>query len=275
MDTTKILITAGVGDFLTLDAFITEEEREAVREIYFAARGRYGIEAIIDAAPVFPNLKKITIVWDKWGDSENPQPGSAFGFRNKAHLIQGNIDLGWGLNLSLLDDVVDFCVFDIFPEILAGNRIFNGGTLFRYQFADTSKFKLPEEYGVINPYSASDKHFGNRDFNKWEWKGVIRYLERTQQKAVVINCTDDEIPEHELLINLNHQTTVPEAVEIAKHCSFYVGIDSWLSVIATRFLDADSLLIKSENGHYYSCLPIYCAPHKSFPFVRLSFKDLW
>jgi hypothetical protein len=266
----KILITAGLGDFVVLDAFMTNEEKRNVNEIYFASRARYAIETLIDAAPIFPNLQKKVIIWDEWGNTSDPD--KIFAIVSKEQLASYNNSHNWGLDLNILNDVVDRSIYCVFPEILKGDRKLNQSSLLKLKLANIEKFNLPENYGIINPYSPSDRQNGKRDFTQAEWMVALQYLEKNKQYAAVINCSDDYIPNHELLINLNYLTTPPEAVEVCKKGKFYIGLDSWIPALMTKFLEEKNLFIKTNNEHYIRYLPIYCAPYTNFYFVYQSIE---
>jgi len=49
------------------------------------------------------------------------------------------------------------------------------------------------------------------------------------------------------IINLNKKTSIPEAIEIVKNSSYYLGIDSFLSIVATSCLTNNKIQIKTKN----------------------------
>lgn len=270
----KILLTAGLGDFITVYSFLTGHERHAVKEIYYAARARYAIDTLIDAAPMFPNLQKRIVIWDTWTKTDEQEEGKVFCIVHKHDLVEANMKHNWGLNLTMLNDIQDLSIDVFFPEIRQGKRTFNTQNIKQLTFADISKFDLPEEYGVISPYSPQDRMSGMRDLTKTEWNLIVSNLEKINKYAVVINRSDDYIPKHQLIVDLNYKTTPPEAVEIAKHCKFYIGIDSWITTIVTKHLEHEKMIIKCNNPHCIRNFPIYFAPHNVFYFVYKSLEHV-
>lgn len=261
----KVLVTFGIGDFIAIDAFSSDEERSAIEEVYFACRSDKPLRQLFKFA--FPNLKKTVTFWDAWTSTHIHSVGG------KDHLYLCSAAYNWGLDLKCLFDVADWCVNKIFPEIRSGNRPYVGTCLLNHKLANISRFNLPDEYGIINhctPYylqlNGQDipEHKG-RDLNERDWAGILRYLEKMRRPAIVISQTSNlgSIPKHDLIVNLNNETTILEAIEICKLGKFYLGIDSWVPALMSKVLPPDKIEIKSVSDFYMKNADIYCAPHKS------------
>jgi hypothetical protein len=268
----RILLTGGLGDFLACEAYWSDAEIDSVEEIVWAARGKYGIEQLVEV--IFPNLKKQTVLWDKWCPGDIPKKGEVFGIVDFDHLARLNRSNRWGLNLSKYKDVTDWSIRWLFGQIMNGERKFVKTRLWDKKFADISGFSLPEEFVVINPYSPNARQGGRRDFTPQEWNAVIEWLHKKNLSGIVINRSDDLIPMDDSLIDFNNRTSVSEGVEICKQGSYFIGVDSWIPAFMTRKLEPNRLAIKSVNDHYMRYQEIYCAPHKNINFIQESLERI-
>ena len=87
-------------------------------------------------------------------------------------------------------------------------------------------------------------------------------------KAVVLNVGNDFIPTDDVIINLNNQTNFLESIEILKKGSGYLGVDSSLSVLATKLFPVSNLYVKSQNHHLQNFKHIYYMPQTDFSFIQ-------
>lgn len=262
-----ILITGGIGDFLTIESFMNDAQRIAIDSIFYATRAQKPIQEIISVLPNFPNLKNHTVLWDDFSKK--------FAFDSKNDVVQAvifkNMKMAEPTARSkisrwnqLLAKVADYSISKIFIEI-PNLRPYNNSSFLKYNLANISKFNLPKEYYVICPFSPNDRRNPAREFNHMDWKGLLQIL--GDFPGVVLNNANDPIPNNNL-INLSNQTTFLESIEILKKAKGYFGIDSSLSVLAAKLFDSPNLIIKSQNGHCYANKHIYYAPHKKFKFLQ-------
>lgn len=259
MQLDRLLLTlVGLGDFIAFEAFISDQERSKVGEIYFATPAQSIIEPFVDAA--FPNLQKKIVLFNDW------TPGCIID--DKSTLLEWNDKEGLGLDKDLISQLIDLNVRFMFWSVSNG-RPYTGSRFLSRRLADISHFSLPEHFGIIQPYTPSyeEKRREHRDFDERDWASVLRFLEKMNEHAVVINRSDDPIPEHPLIHNLNQQTTITEAAEICKHGNFYIGIDSWVPALMSKFLIPQRMIIKTFNLVYKNNIKFFCAPHKEFPNV--------
>jgi len=125
---------------------------------------------------------------------------------------------------------------------------------------------LPENYILISPYS-TDKRLKERDFNEEDWNKTLKFLEQKNLQGVIINSGNDIVPKSSYLVDLSNLTKIEEAVEIIKAAKGYLGIDSWLSVLAAKLFNNFSLQVKSVNSHCLNNAAFYYAPKKEFNFI--------
>lgn len=256
----KLFISGGIGDFITMEPFISQDEKNSVEEIAFAARGAYGIKQIIQSYPIFPNLKTITTIFDDWSQ--------IFSIQNINHLLAENARLNLGLDLHNINEYVDFSISLVFEQIRRRKRQYQETPFFQSLNSQIDIPVLPYKYGVINPYSPNNNHNGQRGFTKKEWDNVLNNVRSLRCPFVVINYSNDYIPDSSMLINLNKQTTLPQAIEIAKRAKWYIGVDSWLSAFMPKVLPKHRMVIKTVNVHFTNHMFAYLAPYDEYSSVH-------
>jgi hypothetical protein len=277
----NILLTGGIGDWLTIESHMTDEQRSSLDSIFYATRAQKAIKELIDSCPTF-SVKNHIIVWDDFS--------RIFAFHNKREVIsaasgrqnRGNNRGGIVRWHELMKNVEDYSISKIFNEI-PNIRSFSGSSFLRNKIANVDKFIIPghkdwnynvaENYSpknnffVIAPYSPNDRRNPLRDFNNKDWLYTLKFLESHQIFGVVLNIGNDKIPDHPLIVNLSNKTSFQESIEIIKKAIGYIGIDSSLSVLAAQLFDIPNLIIKSNNNHCYCQKHVYYAPRRKFKFI--------
>lgn len=251
-----ILITGGIGDFLVLESHMEPERRAAVQHVTLATRAYKGIQELLEAYSCFPNLNATSIVQNNWE--------KRFCFTHKDELSSLEIP-----ELSI-ESAQDWSIMVRFPFIERGVLKYHKSSYVANSIADISRFELPSRYIVCNPYSPNDRRC-DRDFSETDWKYAIGIAQANDMPLVVVNVSDDYIPNAPPVINLNRMTSLPESIEIVKGSCRYIGIDSCLSIVAAQSLSAENIKIKSNNKHLYTYKSIYYAPLKSASFIMESF----
>ena len=54
-----------------------------------------------------------------------------------------------------------------------------------------------------------------------------------------------------------------DCIELVKQCSYFFGIDSFFSVIASKLLPSNNIYVKCNNHHGYNNKDIYWFPNKN------------
>lgn len=253
----KILFNGGLGDFIVVESFLTDSEKNEVSEIALASRSLTPIKELIENYPIFPNLQKITVFFDNWE--------KVFSFVDIPHIENLNKELGLNIDLTFIKTFIDYNIINIFPQINSGSRQLQNSRLFVQK---SISIQLPDLFGIINPYSPSDRQNGKRDFTTTEWNNVISNIEKLGHKFYVINTSDDFVPNHLLLVDLSKKTSIIESLEIAKKASYYIGIDSWIPAILSKIMPPENLVIKTTSSHYMQYLNIYLNPIKNYGNVH-------
>lgn len=248
----SIVLTAGIGDFISIDSFLTEEDRTRIKTIFWATKNAKNIQSLIrEVKDFFPNLTNQIVAWDEFDLFH------AFGKASWLNKLTEPVD---GYN-----EAQDLSISEVFPKIISEQIPFRGTCLLKKMVALIKKFNLPSNYVCIAP-STNNTH-ELRDFSELEMIHIIKWLRETGQTGVVIGWPHIPMPEIPDLINLTGKTSITESLEIVKRSSGYIGIDSWMSVIATQCLPEDKIVIKANNVHLFIYKQIYYAPHTNFNFI--------
>lgn len=234
-----IFITGGIGDVLAVSCFMGHG---SARNIFYATRPFEHISQILER--LFPEASH-HCVWHDWSQRDAFYSLKEFSSVNNDAVIQASQD--WSIHTVFKQDLE----FKRAPWL---------------GLSDPIKVYLPIQYAVLCPRS-TDKREPTRDFTEEEVVYATDWAERRGIPLVHVYCGPDECPLPSTIINLQNKTNILETIAVVENASWYIGIDSCQSQVATKTLSADHLLIKSVNPHYYQSLKWYCCPHKEFPFV--------
>ncbi len=261
---TSVFISGGIGDTFAVESFLTDDERENISTIYYATNKQKTIELLFKSLKNYEHI----VVWDDFSKFW------CFFFKDQClnTLICNSKKLE-----NIPDDFIrskDLSISIIFDQVKKGLRQYNQSSFIKNKLTDISKFNLKYNYFVISPYS-SDKRVVDRDFNFRDWANCLSYLKKTNTKGVVLNDGNESIPKDNQLIDLSKKTNILEAIEILKQAKGYIGIDSSISVLASKLFNFQYLHIKSKNKHLYDCASCYYAPQTDFSFIKPSIGKIW
>lgn len=259
----SIFISGGIGDFIAVESFMTDEERSKINKIYYATHKKESIESIVKSLPNMNHIKMHEVIWDDFS--------KFWCFFSKEECINKMKSIGRTIPIDL-ELAEDFSISKKFKQFSEIEIVYNESSLLKYNLADISKFILPEFYLVICPYS-TDKRIKDRDFNSCDWNELINWIKKLGIQGVVLNYGQDFIPECPEIINLSNNTTIQESIEILKKSIGYIGIDSSMSVVASKLFNKNILNIKSVNDHCYKWSKCYYAPNTEFNFLKKSIKS--
>lgn len=107
---------------------------------------------------------------------------------------------------------------------------------------------LQGDFWVIQdstPFNTGQNH---RDMQPADWEWTLNYLEKRNQRAIVLNALGGvEPPRHPLIEDLRGRTTVAQSIEILKRATGYLGIDSFLTLLATELFKQPNLWVRCRN----------------------------
>jgi hypothetical protein len=250
----SVLITAGIGDWLAVESWLSDVDRSNLETIYYAARQAKAVRTLIDALPreCFPRLKHHVELWTDWGpclpDDNYAAVERPWGFANAADLAK---------RVRLPPGITDWSIFRVFAQAREGKMLWSGSSYLRgvlrgdRRAADLRQFQPKGRYALVVP-ATEDARPPHRNYAPQDWLNTIDWLTAEGLQGLVVGCKRgcDKIPRAPNLTDLRGKTTLAESVELLKGAVGYRGIDSWLSVLAAELFDYPDLQIKSvrKNG---------------------------
>lgn len=253
----SLFFSGGIGDVVTLESFMTDQQRSSLSTIYYGTNKQAAIEPLFKSLPNYPKLKNHIIVWNDFKDF--------WCFFSKEDCIRKMAQNGKACSENLRY-AHDFSISPKFADIRAGLLQFNGSSFLKHKVASIEHFGLPASYLVICPFS-TDKRIRSRDFNQDDWNQCFESLRTIGLKGVILNRGNDIIPNGKDLIDLNNRTTMPESIEILKASKGYIGVDSALSVIAAQKFQFPLLQVKCNNDHCFNNRQCYYASQTDSIFL--------
>ena len=248
-------ITGGIGDVLAVESFMSQQEKERLQTIFYATNKHEHIEFLFKKNKAFKNLTNHVVVWDDF--SKFWCFHSMLEYQHKSNSV----------NNKVFSFCHDLSIYKIFSEVKQGKLKYQESSFIKQKLTEINHLELPEKYITILPCS-TDKRQSTRDFEENDWNNVMLYLEKNNTKGVVVNKGQDIIPDHELLINMSNKTRLDESIEILKNSKGFLGIDSWLSVLAAKIFNPPYIQVKSQNGNCYENASCYYAPLTDFSFIK-------
>lgn len=225
----------GSGDFLQGEAFFSDEERESFEVIFMAFNNRQSdsLRSLIEACPIYKHVQ--------------------------IKYLQYPTELVPGAKSTMADHGI------------LHRRQFTGSSFLKYDLAEVP-CPLPDRFDFVHPYTSQNTAGvrRQRDIEQDEWAAILDRLEARDTIGIVMDDrVDGPIPESSRLIDMRGTLTLPQAVEVLKRASGYVGIDSCFSLLAGELFGADDLLIRTGNSYivehpwvYYAARPVTYLTHK-------------
>jgi hypothetical protein len=177
------------------------------------------------------------------------------------------------LNMDITK-IKDYSVLTLAHPFVRGERKYHGTKELQVKLAEISGFPLPEKFYFIHPWS-DNQRYDERDFTLNECRSVIKFLERRKIKGVVINKSNDPWPvESEWVIDLTNKTDMLESIEILKHAHGFVGSASSFSVLASKFVSQENLVIKTPPSILNYWWKFYYAPYRTNEFCHANLEFL-
>jgi len=253
----NFFINGAIGDFLLFDSFLNDQIRHNIKNIYIwnpfdpcNPKGNL-IKKLIKSNPSYNKEAKIKVL--------------SYPIHNG--LTQNNIltcyDLGWlkstifnEIQSNQIDKTKTFIMHDVFL-----NATKNMQTLKNYINIIQ---KIPAVSSYWNEYACKDeleKKFNftrkkycviipfteGRYFSHWDFVETFKILDKLFKMKGVILCGHHTNIKHNNIIDLSTKTTIKESIDITMNASAFIGVDSFLSIIATNCINKLKILIKSDN----------------------------
>jgi hypothetical protein len=266
-DKYDVIITGGIGDFVAIEPFLFKKYYHRIDNVILATRGYKEITSLLTIA--YPNLNIINIF------PEFPNNFYAFVLAdNVLNFLYNNDYFSRGvLEFQRSDNtIIDFSIYKIFQSIKSGYLKFNGSVFTDNKFIGLDKFKLPQDYiSVVTTSNRDPKHKAmGRNLTELEIESVIDYCDEIGMQGVCVYCNC--LNKNKKLIHLENITPI-ESLEVVKNSKKYIGIDSWLSVIAGYKFDNSDIKIKCFNPHGLDNRDCYYPLVKTEKLFKPNFKN--
>jgi len=226
----RAFFSCGIGDFISIESFMTDEEKRKITEFWLFTRSAYGIAKIIKLQHLWKDLPiHIPMTNEEW-DSEYIKRRGIYAVYDIPHLRKIT-NQPW----PEMDEALDFSGEVIYKQILSKQRLFNKSEL----SIESKKCDL-----VIDAESNNDPRLNakGRNLTETELKNVYELASEfgfSEIKEIGMGKTD-----------------FVEALEYVKGATAFAGCDSMASCYAAR-TDKKISLVKSVNPIYFKWLPIY------------------
>lgn len=278
----NINISCGFGDFIAMESYLSDYEKKNLKKVFIMERhfDQSKHQVIVDINSVkfkssvydllFKNFKnynnnlEIKKIKEIQYNEVNPYYISRINtFKNYFELSNTSFDfihfntILWEENqkdyfynfFKKAESIVGNCLNKILPFdlIKKRNHIFDSSFL-KNNFSYIENYNLPNNFVTVMPWTNHPRYFY---FTEEDWKETEKILKHLNLKAVVIGQENyDKVPKSDCFINLIDKTNILESIEICKKSNFYIGVDSWPSVLAAQFLSFNKCIIKhrSENS---------------------------
>lgn len=261
-----IIVTGGIGDFITIDNLFMFSLRKYI--IFISSQSL--------------KLKKLMNFYNKNGKFYSIYFNFSLikkpGFNNSNELLKY---FPFFKNIHIVNILEYFPIIKnnlLNKSIIINNYIYKN--IFNLQIKQ--KYNIPNSFAVINPFTEDNKiccvkcHQGHpknmcqfnltRNFINIDYLNTFNFLKEHNICGVIISVKKIIIPndyEDINIINLSNLLSIEESIELTKQCSYFFGIDSLFSVIASKLLPSDKIYIKSNNDHAHNNKNVYWYPIKN------------
>lgn len=264
----KTYVCAGIGDFLCLDCFLTQDERNSITEIYWGSRFGKDIASSIENNFFYPNVKKQYFIDDETGKKYwcELNPGETHNwtfwhFRSDIPEHYKKALEHYGLKQS---DVQDFTPISFFNDVnrnYTGSSFINNASRTDFNFQE-KEIKLGKYLIVHYPTSSRPRNdIAKITQNDWDF---IKNISREKELPVIV-ITDTEL---DFLNNTNFlvlvKPSMKELMALIKFSGYYFGCDSFVSILCSKILASNKLVIKSPRSNIKEILPGHIWNHKYF-----------
>jgi len=260
-NTKFIIVLGGIGDFITMDNILSLSSKF---NVIFISKQSICLKKLLDYyQPEFSHYA----VYFNFSVINKP------GFNSETEFLTYFDPLK---NIAIYD-IGD--IFNIIKNISKNtpNTILNSFIFNKNDENIVNKYNLPKNYAIIVPYTEDNRIDCNncnrqhteiteckltRNFIHEDYENIFNFLEKKNIIGVVISSKELSIINSfaNRMINLSGKTSLIDSFEIAKKSSYYLGIDSFLSIICAKILDADKIYIKCNNKHGINNKNIYFYP---------------
>lgn len=260
----KHFLYLGIGDGIRYDSILTQEERNNITEIYWACRFGKNMAPLFENNHFYPNLTKQYFIDDETGRKEMDKLYPGQGFSSFWHFrsdIQPNFNVGLSLFGLKEHDVIAHNVPAWFRD--PNRKFINSSFLNNAKRSDT---KLKGGYILVHYPTSTRPRQDIAPLNDADWRFIGKLSKENSLKVVVITDIEIQIDLPNTIVLLN--PNIKSIVALCKFAKFYVGCDSFCSILCAKTkIPPSNIFIKSNLPNVEAkllsehLLPGYFAPH--------------
>jgi len=244
----KTYISAGIGDMMALDALLTKEEKDPITEIYWGCRWGKVLVPLLKNNPGYPNLKKQYTIDDDVGKKVmrrlEPAAVEFWHFRPDFH---PNYEIGlklFGLEKEEVSAIDAVAIFKDFDRKYQKSSFLSNASK---NEVDWEKLNIQPNKYILFHYPTATRRGRNdiAQIEEQDWNFVEKISKEKNLDVIVISDTDLDLPLSRGLI-LN-KPPIKEVAALCKFAEYYIGCDSFVSLLVSKRLGAEHLFIKGHD----------------------------
>jgi hypothetical protein len=241
---TFIFINVGIGDFLHFDSLLSDKIRENIKNIVIwnahdpsNSKGNTIVD-MIRSNNYYD--KKIKIIDIKHRIARSMSAHKQLQLMESILSSSTDFDFSKSFNQHfLMQDSSVRNNSDIVRKLAFENEA--SSSYFKQELTDIKKFKLPKEYCIIANHTSSVRYLDKKDM-----ENTFKILDFVFGMSGVLIGNNRFDTKKNNIINLIGLTSVEESIELIKNASAYIGIDSYISILASQLLPEKKLIIKAN-----------------------------
>jgi hypothetical protein len=260
-----IIVTGGIGDFLTIEYFFSLSKKY---NIIFVSKQSTCLKSLMYSYKLPNKYYSLNFNFELIG-----KPG----FNDSSELLK------YFPEFEKIKIVNISNYFLIIKNIITKNKKINTNSIFfnnKINEYIKNKYNIPDNFVLMCPYTEDSridcikcniihKQISTckltRNFIVDDYVTILNFCKKKYLFCLIISPILINIPEkynNSKIINLSGKTSLFESIEISKMCTFYMGIDSFLTVILSKIKESNKIYIKCNNNHGRTYKNVYWFPHK-------------
>lgn len=244
----KTYISAGIGDMVCIDSILSSEQRHSITEIFWACRFGKELIPLFENNTHYPNIRNHHVIADTAGiEAMKHIDQSACSFWHFRPDIRNNFRQGCELFSNTSFDFI----IDAATMFSSSDSIYHGSSFIDCAVEQDVCWNIydihPKEYMIVHYPTSTRPRSDIASISSSEWDN-IKSIARDRRLKIVVITDSPEVPlsnEYKILF----KPPIRTLVALVKYASFYIGCDSFCSILAVKALEKDSILIKSHKSN--------------------------
>ena len=244
----KTYISAGIGDMVCIDSMLSNEQKHSITEIFWACKFGKELIPLFENNSYYPNIHNHHIITERAGiEAMKRIDQSACNFWHFRPDMSNNFKQGCELfNNPSFDFIIDAAAM-----FSSSDSTYHGSSFIDCAVEQDVCWNIydirPKEYMIVHYPTSTRPRNDIASISSSEWDNIKSIARSRQLKIVVITDSSEVAPSDEYKILF--KPPIKTLVSLVKYASFYIGCDSFCSILAVKALEKDSILIKSHKSN--------------------------